>query len=69
MQNPCRGDLNGDLRVDDADFILFAKQYETFFCEDSEMPLGCPSDFTGDGFVDDSDFVRLNDWYNVGECW
>lgn len=66
--NPCPGDLNGDLVVDDSDFVIFAVAYDIFDCAGPGMPAGCPSDITGDGFVDDSDFVAFAIAYDAFLC-
>ncbi|HEX8875326.1 MAG TPA: hypothetical protein VF777_01155 [Phycisphaerales bacterium] len=50
-------DLNADGLVDDADFVLFAVQYNALECSDPAMPDGCSADFNQDGFVDDADFI------------
>ncbi len=54
--NACAADLNGDGVVDDADFSIFAPQYDLLDCGDPAMPLGCPADLNRDGVVDDVDF-------------
>jgi formylglycine-generating enzyme required for sulfatase activity len=53
----CAGDLNTDARVDDADFVIFAYQYNVLDCADPAMPAGCRADLNTDGVVDDADFV------------
>lgn len=52
----CKGDLNGDGMVDDADFSIFVVAYDVLDCTDALMSPGCPSDFNGDAVVDDADF-------------
>lgn len=52
----CYADQNGDQLVDDADFSLFAQQYNILDCADPSMPLNCAGDLNFDGFVDDADF-------------
>ena len=64
----CKGDLNNDGFVDDADFVLFASAYNILDCTDPSMPAGCPADLNGDGFVDDSDFVIFVGAYNELIC-
>lgn len=64
----CVGDLNNDLVVDDADFVLFAGAYNTLLCEDPAMPYPCPADFNSDGLVDDADFVAFANGYDVLLC-
>lgn len=53
---PCYPDQNGDTIVDDADFSMFAVQYNVLDCNDPEMPFGCVGDLNFDGLVDDVDF-------------
>ncbi|MBS0188484.1 MAG: hypothetical protein JSS51_10465 [Planctomycetes bacterium] len=53
----CRGDLNHDGVVDDADFLLFVTGYNLLDCADPAMPPNCPADINADGFADDADFV------------
>ncbi len=50
-------DLNADGLVDDADFVLFAAQYDLVLCADPLMPDSCSADFNHDGLVDDGDFT------------
>ncbi len=50
----CVADLNGDGYVDDPDFTLFIRAYDTLLCP--VLPTPCPADFNLDGFVDDQDF-------------
>lgn len=64
----CPADLNADTFVDDADFGLFLRAYNTLDCFDALMPFGCPSDFNADGFVDDSDFLVFVVGYNQLVC-
>jgi hypothetical protein len=64
----CQADLNRDSLVDDADFVIFAANYERLICTDSEMPIGCPSDLNGDGTVDDADFVQFAAAYGDLVC-
>ncbi|HEX8875413.1 MAG TPA: hypothetical protein VF777_01600 [Phycisphaerales bacterium] len=56
---PCTGDLNEDAIVDDADFQVFAAQYNIVDCAAPEMPAGCVADLNFDGFVDDADFTEV----------
>jgi hypothetical protein len=51
--NPCPGDLNGDLSVDIADFLIFNGSF-------GQACDGCPADLNGDGFVDIEDFLLFN---------
>ncbi|MBX3390754.1 MAG: hypothetical protein KF691_15000 [Phycisphaeraceae bacterium] len=53
----CRGDLNFDGLVDDADFVKFVQAYNLLLCTDDFMPPHCQSDLNRDGLVDDGDFV------------
>jgi len=53
----CLADFNADELIDDADFVDFARAYDTLTCDDSAMPSGCPADFNNDTIVDDVDFV------------
>ena len=50
----CVADLNGDGFVEDADFTLFLRAYDTLLCPPA--PSACAADFNLDGFVDDQDF-------------
>lgn len=65
---PCKGDLNGDAMVDDADFTVFVGAYNTLDCADPAMPAGCPADLNGDGVVDDLDFIGFVAAYNQLVC-
>ncbi len=64
----CPCDLNGDGLVDDSDFTIFVRAYDTLDCTDSTMPAGCPSDFNGDAVVDDTDFQVFVLAYNELVC-
>jgi len=64
----CPSDLNDDGVVNDADFALFATDYNRLVCTASAMPAWCPSDLNGDGFVDDTDFVRFAAAYEDIVC-
>lgn len=55
--DPCPGDLNCDVMVDDLDFSIFAGAYNLLLCDDPAMPVSCPADLNNDGFVDDADFA------------
>ncbi|MGH7244998.1 MAG: hypothetical protein ACREJD_16405 [Phycisphaerales bacterium] len=66
--SPCPADLNGDEVVDDTDFTVFLRAYNTLDCFDGTMPFGCPADFNADGFADDSDFVIFLAAYNELIC-
>jgi len=68
FSSPCRGDLNNDTFVDDADFVLFASNYNILDCTDPAMTPGCPADLNDDTFVDDSDFVLFVSAYNELIC-
>jgi len=63
---PCVSDLNGDLVVDDSDFIIFVVAYNQLLCPDYPDP--CPGDLNGDGYVDDADFVAFALAYNILDC-
>ena len=65
---PCPSDLNMDLLVDDADFVIFLGQYNILDCADTAMYPGCPADFNTDHFVDDGDFVIFLAAYNELIC-
>ena len=58
----CRADMNNDRVVDDADFALFAVDYDSFTC------TRCSGDLNDDGFVDDTDFVLFAAAYDRYEC-
>ncbi len=64
----CPADLNNDGYVDDVDFSLFVRGYNTLDCFDASMPTNCPADFDYDGLVDDGDFVRFVAAYNELIC-
>lgn len=64
----CTGDLNGDTTVDDADFVMFAAEYDQLVCDSPNMAPGCPADFNIDGFVDDQDFVLFAAAYDQLVC-
>lgn len=64
----CNGELNGDYRVDDSDFVIFLLEYVTLLCDDPEMETDCPADLNRDGFVDDADFVIFGHSYDSLEC-
>jgi len=64
----CPADLDNDGLVDDADFVLFAQDYNTLDCADPAMPMGCPADLNLDRFVDDSDFSLFAGAYNELLC-
>lgn len=57
---PCPGDFNGDHRIDDADFVLFAEYYSALV-----DPRG---DLNGDGLSDDTDFVPFATIYDQFLC-
>jgi len=63
---PCPADLTFDRAVDDADFIQFAADYNSFDC--AAMAPNCPADLTGDGVVDDADFAAFAAAYDAFEC-
>lgn len=65
---PCRGDLNADGLVDDADFQVFIVAYNILDCADPAMTFGCPSDLTADALVEDSDFQVFIVAYNELIC-
>lgn len=62
----CTPDLNYDAFVDDADFSMFVRAYDQFFCLGG-IP-GCPGDFNFDTFVDDADFVIFITAYDQLFC-
>jgi hypothetical protein len=64
----CPSDFNGDLFVDDSDFVIFAEAYSLLDCTDPSMSPGCPADLNGDGFVDDPDFVMFATAYEQLLC-
>ncbi|MBL8876769.1 MAG: hypothetical protein JNM86_13315 [Phycisphaerae bacterium] len=57
---PCSGDLNGDSLVDDTDFLLFVRAYDTLL-----DPTG---DLNGDGLTSDSDFEVFLTTYTALQC-
>lgn len=60
----CPSDLNGDGFVDDADFVLFAGNYDQLLVP----PASRFADLNGDGQVDDADFVLFAAAYNELLC-
>ncbi len=68
LRQPCPGDLNNDRQVDDADFVLFASQYDTLDCADPAMPGYCRADLSNDGMVEDADFVLFAQAYDQLVC-
>lgn len=64
----CTGDLDNDGLIDDADFELFAANYDILLCSDASMPPACPADFNADGVVDDLDFGRFAVAYSAMVC-
>jgi len=64
----CPADFNGDLQVDDSDFVLFAGAYDLLDCADPNMAPGCPADINIDGLVDDLDFVLFASAYDQLIC-
>lgn len=56
----CVADLNQDMYVDDADFVIFAAAYN-----EVTSPFG---DFTGDFATNDEDFVIFAAFYNKVDC-
>jgi hypothetical protein len=64
----CKGDLNRDGLVDDADFSIFVVAYDLLDCTDPAMPLGCPSDLNADTLVDDADFSIFAVAYDAVLC-
>ncbi|MBL8887709.1 MAG: hypothetical protein JNK16_13705 [Phycisphaerales bacterium] len=68
VSSTCPSDLNGDVAVDDSDFLLFMVHYNLLACADQSMPIGCPSDFNNDGNVDDSDFLIFIAAYDALLC-
>ena len=61
----CKGDLNTDNQVDDADFSLFAAAYD-----DLLSPAGTytGADLTGDALCDDTDFQQFVQFYDTLLC-
>ena len=60
----CPADLNGDLAVDDADFVVFASDYNELL-----VPPASPwSDLNGDNTVEDADFTIFAAAYNELVC-
>lgn len=66
--NNCPADVAPDALVDDADFVLFASQYDALECGTSAMPGGCSADFNFDGAVDDADFILFAIAYDALVC-
>jgi hypothetical protein len=64
----CKGDLNRDGLVDDADFSNFVVAYDVLDCADASMPPGCPADLNADGLVDDADFSIFVVSYDAVLC-
>jgi hypothetical protein len=64
----CKGDLNRDGLVDDADFSNFVVAYNLLDCADASMPPGCPADLNADGLVDDADFSIFVVSYDAVLC-
>jgi hypothetical protein len=64
----CKGDLNRDGLVDDADFSIFVVAYNLLDCADASMPPGCPADLNADGLVDDADFSIFVVSYDAVLC-
>lgn len=64
----CPADLSGDGFVDDADFVLFAQQYDEFECDSRIMPDACSADLNFSNFVDDADFVLFTQAYGEFAC-
>ncbi len=65
---PCPADLNFDGQVDDADFVIFVRAYNTLVCDDPQMPAGCPADLDGNNLVDDADFSLFVVAYDALLC-
>jgi len=61
----CPADLNHDGVVEDADFVLFASQYDALIQADGPF---AGADLNGDAYVDDSDFVEFVSAYNTLLC-
>ncbi|MFN9978111.1 MAG: hypothetical protein ACK58T_50205, partial [Phycisphaerae bacterium] len=61
----CKGDLNNDNQVDDADFSLFAVAHD-----DLLSPAGTytGADLTGDAVCDDIDFQQFIQFYDTLVC-
>ncbi|MBS0192105.1 MAG: hypothetical protein U0573_13850 [Phycisphaerales bacterium] len=69
---PCQADITRDGAVDDADFSIFALQYNNLFCstepDPQALPYFCSADLNFDGVVDDSDFSLFVVAYNDLIC-
>ncbi|MBX3379381.1 MAG: phosphatase PAP2 family protein [Phycisphaeraceae bacterium] len=65
---PCVADLTTDGLVEDADFVMFAAQYDAYDCATSAMANGCSGDLNSDGVVDDADFVLFATAYDEYLC-
>lgn len=65
---PCIADIVIDGVVEDADFVLFAAQYDAFDCALGAMPEDCSADLNSDGVVDDTDFVLFATAYDAYLC-
>jgi hypothetical protein len=61
----CRGDLNGDSMVDDADFVLFVGCYDHYYTP-SDKPLCRLND--SNQVTDDQDFAVFVAAYDAGIC-
>lgn len=61
----CRGDLNADEIVDDADFVQFVGFYDSLV---SPGGAWTGADFNGDGYADDADFVIFASTYDALVC-
>ncbi len=63
-QGCCPADLTGDSQVDDADFVLFAAQYDALIMSGAYQG----ADLTGDAQCDDVDFVVFAAAYDAFVC-
>lgn len=61
----CRGDLNGDSIVDDADFVIFAACYDNYYTPE-DKPLCRLND--SNQVTDDADFAVFVAAYDAGVC-
>jgi len=64
----CPADVTHNGVVEDADFVIFAVQYDALECGTPAMTNACSSDFNFDGVVDDTDFVIFAAAYDALVC-
>lgn len=69
---PCQADITRDNLVDDADFLVFAAQYNNLLCspepDEWVLPHHCSADLNRDSVVDDSDFSLFVNAYDELLC-